>query len=265
MTQVIRSPMAMQALRKTWLQQKNSLGQAPQVGFVPTMGALHHGHETLLQRARKECDLVVLSIFVNPTQFNNPNDLENYPTTWEADLAMAQKNKVDVIFFPNYKEMYPDDYKYKVIETEFSKELCGKDRPGHFDGVLSVVTKLLNIVKADFAYFGEKDFQQLQLIKGLCQAFFIETQIVPVATVREQDGLAMSSRNVRLTDEARSKAPEIYKIISTAANSEEATERLEDLGFRVDYVVDKYGRRFAAVKTEGRDGHEVRLIDNVQI
>ena len=256
MSEVIRSPLAMQGLRKIL---KGS------VGFVPTMGALHAGHASLLQRARNENDILVLSIFVNPTQFNNPDDLQKYPKTWEQDVALANSLGVDYIFFPDYKEMYPDDYKYKVIETEFSHELCGKDRPGHFDGVLSVVMKLLNIVRADNAYFGEKDYQQLQLIKGMCQALFLDTCIQAVPTLREADGLAMSSRNVRLSEKSRKLAPEIFKIISTASSAHEAEVQLSELGFNVDYVVDKYGRRFVAVRTESADGGEVRLIDNVQI
>lgn len=256
MSEVIRSPLAMQGLRKSL---KGS------VGFVPTMGALHAGHASLLRRARNENDIVVLSIFVNPTQFNNPDDLQKYPKTWEQDVTLANSLGVDYIFFPDYKEMYPDDYRYKVIETEFSHELCGKDRPGHFDGVLSVVMKLLNIVRADTAYFGEKDYQQLQLIKGMCQALFLDTCIQAVPTLREADGLAMSSRNVRLSEKSRKRAPEIFKIISTARSAHEAEFQLSELGFHVDYVVDKYGRRFVAVRTESADGGEVRLIDNVQI
>lgn len=230
------------------------------VGFVPTMGALHRGHETLLNRARAENDLVILSIFVNPTQFNDPNDLNKYPKTWEADIEMAHRNKIDVVFAPNYNLMYPDDYRYKVVENDFSKLLCGKDRPGHFDGVLTVVLKLFMLTRPTHAYFGEKDFQQLTLIKGMIQAFFLDIEIIPVATVREQDGLAMSSRNVRLSAEDRLKAPKIYKTLTTAASDHEAAQTLQKNGFNVDYVVDRQGRRFAAAKLG-----EVRLIDNVEI
>lgn len=256
MIQVLRSPLAMQGLRK-------SLNGS--VGFVPTMGALHLGHETLIKNARKENDIVVLSIFVNPTQFNNPDDLEKYPQTWESDLEIAKNSGVDYIFFPTYKDMYPDDYRYKVIETDFSKILCGKDRPGHFDGVFTVVLKLLNIVKPDNAYFGKKDFQQLQLIKDMCHALFIDTHIVPIDTVREEDGLAMSSRNVRLSEKSRNLAPHIFKVISNSNSATEAEQELNELGFNVDYVVDNSGRRFVAVRAKAEDGTEVRLIDNVQI
>lgn len=251
MTQVIRSPAEMKALRKA---------MQCTVGFVPTMGALHAGHEELLKRARQDNDFVVLSIFVNPTQFNDPKDLEKYPATWESDFTMAQRNAVDAIFHPRYQDMYPDHYHYKIIENEFSKILCGASRPGHFDGVLSVVMKLLNIVNPNKAYFGEKDFQQLRLIQNMAEAFFMDVQIVPVPTVREIDGLAMSSRNMRLSPSERAKAPAIYVAIKESATAEEAQARLTEQGFRVDYVTDIGTRRFVAAFLG-----EVRLIDNVEI
>jgi pantoate--beta-alanine ligase len=251
MTQVIRSPLEL----KKW--RKNVKGT---VGFVPTMGALHEGHEQLLKQARANNDVVVLSIFVNPTQFNDPNDLAKYPKTWDADLKMAENNAVDVIFYPIYDEMYPDGYRFKVIENEFSKLLCGADRPGHFDGVLSVVMKLLNIVDATHAYFGEKDYQQLTLIRDMVKNFFMNVQIVPVPTMREKDGLAMSSRNTRLSPEDRKRAPEIYKAITQSPSASVASEKLTALGFKVDYVTDLNNRRFVAAHIGG-----VRLIDNVQI
>lgn len=240
---------------KTW-----RWGKHGSIGFVPTMGALHEGHEALLKRAYEENDFIVLSIFVNPTQFNDPNDLAKYPKTWEQDLAMAERNGVDAIFFPRYEDMYPDNYRYKVSENEYSKLLDGAHRPGHFDGVLSVVMKLFNIVSPTRAYFGEKDFQQLTLIKGMVESFFMNLQIVPVPTVREKDGLAMSSRNTRLTAEQRAKAPAIYHAITESKTAEEAAEKLRSQGFDVDYVTDIQGRRFVAAKLG-----EVRLIDNVKI
>jgi pantoate--beta-alanine ligase len=252
MTRVIRSPQEF----KQW--RREHAGQT--VGFVPTMGALHAGHESLLKRCREESDVCVLSIFVNPTQFNDPKDFEKYPATWEQDLAMAEANGVDVVFYPRFEEMYPDNYHYKVIENEFSTVLCGRSRPGHFDGVLSVVMKLFNIISPTKAYFGEKDFQQLTLIQGMVRAYFMDLIIVPVATMRETDGLAMSSRNTRLTPEQRAKAPAIYKSITTAKTANEAAQMLTEQGFKVDYVTDLRGRRFAAAYLG-----EVRLIDNVQI
>lgn len=236
------------------------LGKDGTVGFVPTMGALHMGHEELIKRARKENDFVVLSIFVNPTQFNDPSDLEKYPKTWEQDMEMAKRNSVDTVFYPRYTEMYPDSYRYKMTENEYSKLLDGAHRPGHFDGVLSVVMKLFNIVMPTKAYFGEKDFQQLTLIKGMAESYFMNLEIVPVPTVREKDGLAMSSRNTRLTSEERQKAPAIYKAITESKTTAEATAKLNSQGFHVDYVTDIGNRRFVAAKLG-----EVRLIDNVEI
>ncbi|WP_295905533.1 pantoate--beta-alanine ligase [uncultured Bdellovibrio sp.] len=251
MIQVLRSPQEF----KTW-----RWGKHGSIGFVPTMGALHEGHESLLKRAYDDNDFVVLSIFVNPTQFNDPNDLEKYPKTWEADLAMAERNGVDAIFYPKYSDMYPDNYRYKVTENEYSKLLDGAHRPGHFDGVLSVVMKLFNIVSPTKAYFGEKDFQQLTLIKGMVDSFFMNLEIVPVPTMREKDGLAMSSRNTRLSAEERAKAPAIYKAITESKSAEEAAIKLNSQGFVVDYVTDIGNRRFVAAKLG-----EVRLIDNVEI
>lgn len=251
MSIVIKSPEEFKFWRRTL---KGS------VGFVPTMGALHAGHEELLKRARKENDFVVLSIFVNPTQFNDSSDLEKYPKTWEQDLEMAERNGVDAIFYPRYDEMYPDKYRYKVSENEYSNLLDGKHRPGHFDGVLSVVMKLFNVVSPSKAYFGEKDYQQMTLIKGMVESFFMDLLIVPVPTVREQDGLAMSSRNTRLTHEQREKAPAIYKALTESNSAGEAALKLENLGFVVDYVTDIGNRRYAAAKLG-----DVRLIDNVEI
>ncbi|WP_374000778.1 pantoate--beta-alanine ligase [Bdellovibrio bacteriovorus] len=251
MTVVLRSPQELRSWRK---QQKGS------VGFVPTMGALHSGHEELLKQARRNNDVVVLSIFVNPTQFNDPKDLEKYPKTWDADLAMAEANKVDAIFYPRYDEMYPDSYRYKVTENSYSNLLDGAHRPGHFDGVLSVVMKLFNVVAPTRAYFGEKDFQQMTLIQGMVESFFMDLEVVPVPTVREEDGLAKSSRNVRLTSTERMQAPAIYKAITESQTADEAAERLTAQGFIVDYVTDVGTRRFVAARLG-----DVRLIDNVQI
>jgi pantoate--beta-alanine ligase len=248
---ILETPQAM----KEW-----RLKQKVSVGFVPTMGALHEGHEELLKRAKKDNDLVVLSIFVNPTQFNDASDLAKYPKTWDQDLAMAERNGVTAIFYPKYADMYPDNYRYKMTEHEYSLQLDGAHRPGHFDGVLSVVMKLFNLVSPDRAYFGEKDFQQMTLIQGMVESFFMNLKIVPVATVREKDGLAMSSRNTRLTPEQRQKAPAIYKAITQSKSAAEAASALNEQGFVVDYVTDIGKRRYVAAKLG-----EVRLIDNVEI
>jgi pantoate--beta-alanine ligase len=239
---------------------RQSLKPQTLVGFVPTMGALHHGHEILLEKARCENDLVVLSIYVNPTQFNDKQDFEKYPQTLEADFKIAEKNKVNVVFVPSFETIYPDGYSYQIHEKNLSQDLCGQSRPGHFDGVLTVVMKLLNLVRPTCAYFGEKDFQQLRLIQGMVRAFFLPYEIIPVATVRERDGLALSSRNTRLTAGEREKAPLIYKTLVSARSAKEAQDTFEQQGWKVDYVKDLEGRRFAAVHVG-----DVRLIDNVQI
>ena len=145
--------------------------------------------------------------FVNPTQFDDPNDLNNYPITLDADMQMALKYGITDVILPDAETLYRDAYKYRVSESDLSLKLCGAHRPGHFDGVLTVVMKLLNIVKPTRAYFGEKDFQQLKLIEGMVDAFFMGIEIIPCATVRESDGLAMSSRNKRLALSSREKSP----------------------------------------------------------
>lgn len=230
------------------------------VAFVPTMGALHQGHAELLRQARKQAEIVVLSIYVNPTQFNDPKDFEKYPSTGDQDVKIAESEKVDAIFAPTYPQMYPDQYRYQITEKQFSLDLCGAHRPGHFDGVLTVVMKLLQIVRPQMAFFGEKDYQQLQLIRGMVEAFFLPVQIISVPTVRETDGLAMSSRNLRLSASQRQRAPLLYKTICAATSAEEAHRRLQEQGFQVDYVKDIGSRRFVAAFLG-----EVRLIDNVQI
>ena len=249
---ILRNPQEMQNWRKQIVDKS--------VGFVPTMGALHIGHESLLKKSKAENEITVLSIFVNPTQFNNANDLTKYPKTWESDLDMAQKNNVDAIFFPEYEAMYPDQYKYKMIENDFSTKLCGAHRPGHFDGVLSVVLKLFMIIKPNRAYFGEKDYQQLTLIQKMVEAYFLDIEIRPVPTARESSGLALSSRNLRLSEEQKRKAALIYKFLKECSQPEQVREQLTLNGFQVDYVEDYFGRRFVAAFLG-----EVRLIDNVQI
>lgn len=242
-----------------WRPLRRTLGAAS-VGFVPTMGALHEGHGALLRRARAENQHVVLSVFVNPTQFNDPTDLEKYPRTLEADAKLARECGVDYLFLPDASSMYADGYHYKVNEDAFSKLLCGAHRPGHFDGVLTVVLKLFQLVRPDRAYFGEKDFQQLELIRGMVQAFFLDLEIVPVPTVRETDGLALSSRNIRLAPRERELAPSFARILGASPTATDARTALEHAGFDVDYVEDRDGRRFGAVKLGG-----VRLIDNLEI
>ena len=234
------------------------------VGFVPTMGALHAGHASLLEASRQRDDFTVLSIYVNPTQFNDASDLQNYPNTLEADLQLAHELGVDYVILPKYEDIYADGFRYQVDETEFSKDLCGGDRPGHFKGVLTVVMKLLNIVQPTRAYFGEKDYQQLTLIRDMTKAFFMDVDIVGCPTVRERDGLAMSSRNKHLDREARCLAGQLNKILRCSGSDLEVASELALLGFKVDYVESKQGRRFAAVVI-GTGEQQVRLIDNIEL
>jgi pantoate--beta-alanine ligase len=184
------------------------------IGFVPTMGAFHDGHLTLMRRARAECDVVVASLFINPTQFNDARDFERYPRDEARDAALAAEAGVDWLFVPSPAEMYPDGFDTVVAVRGLSDRLEGASRPGHFNGVATVVAKLLNIAQADRAYFGEKDWQQLQVIKRMTADLNIPTEIIGVPTVREPDGLAMSSRNVLLTSEQRKAATVLSHALS---------------------------------------------------
>lgn len=240
-----------------WRHYRASLPPAHRVGFVPTMGALHAGHRALLERARAENDHVVLSIFVNPTQFDDPNDLAKYPHTLAADIALAE-GLVDSVLSPVAADLYPDNYHFRVTETELSRQLEGAHRPGHFDGVLTVVLKLLQLVQPTRSYFGEKDWQQLQLVQGMARAFFLSGEIVACPTVRAPDGLALSSRHVRLSPAGRARAAEFPRIMRAASDAETATAALIAAGFEVDYVEDRPGIRLGAIRVDG-----VRLIDHV--
>jgi pantoate--beta-alanine ligase len=223
------------------------------------MGALHAGHEALLQRARAENERVLLSIFVNPTQFNDPNDLANYPRTLEADLKLARPY-VDAVLAPSGDEFYHDAFRYRMTETDLSRRWEGAHRPGHFDGVLTIVLKLLNVVAPQRAYFGEKDWQQLRLVKGMVEALFLPVEIVACPTVREGDGLALSSRNQRLSVLGRAHATAFPRALRTARDAPAAAANLKVQGFEVDYVEDYEGVRLGAVRIDG-----VRLIDNVRL
>lgn len=235
-----------------------------QVGFVPTMGALHAGHGSLLQTSVADNDVTVLSIYINPTQFNDPKDLANYPETLTDDLQLAAELGVDYVIMPRYAEIYADGYRYQVDENQFSRELCGTNRPGHFTGVLTVVMKLLNLVKPDKAYFGKKDYQQYQLIKDMCSTFFMDVEIVGCPTVRERDGLAMSSRNKLLNAHARCGAAQFNRALRKPECDATVKKRLEKAGFQVDYVETRGDRRFGAVVVDSGE-RQVRLIDNVEL
>jgi pantoate--beta-alanine ligase len=176
------------------------------VGFVPTMGFLHMGHASLLHRARQECSIVVLSIFVNPLQFGPNEDFERYPRNPVSDLAIAEQSGADIVFMPDTAEIYPEPMKTVVKVAELTDLLCGASRPGHFDGVATVVSKLLHIVEPDKVYFGLKDAQQVAVVEQMVKDLNMRVIVVPCPTVRESDGLAMSSRNVYLSEEERKEA-----------------------------------------------------------
>ena len=201
-------------------------------GFVPTMGALHEGHLSLVDRCRKECDTVVVSVFVNPTQFNDPNDLKNYPRTAEADIALLEKAGADFAFMPSVEEIYPEKDTRIFDFGQLDKVMEGPSRPGHFNGVAQLDSRLFDIVGCDTAYFGEKDFQQIAIIREMVRQLNYPIRIVACPIVRESDGLAMSSRNLLLTPEHRKAAPLIYQSLCEAAELHRALP-VEDTKRRV--------------------------------
>ncbi|HLO12468.1 MAG TPA: pantoate--beta-alanine ligase [Pseudoneobacillus sp.] len=203
----------------------NQKALAKSIGFVPTMGFLHEGHLTLIKQARQENDIVVLSIFVNPLQFGPKEDYSSYPRDFERDRALAECEQVDFLFYPSVEEMYPSAPSVKVVVQERTDVLCGKSRPGHFDGVATVLTKLFHIVMPTRAYFGIKDAQQVAVVKGLIADFNFPVELIAVDIVREEDGLAKSSRNVNLLPEERQQAPVLYKSLLEAKNAIETGER----------------------------------------
>lgn len=259
--------------------------QAHLTGFVPTMGALHAGHLELVKTARSENDFVICSIFVNPVQFNNPEDLAGYPRTLEADCALLESAGCDAVFAPSAEEMYPTPPDLRFDFGRLETVLEGAFRPGHFNGVGIVVSKLFNIVQPDRAYFGQKDLQQTAIIKSLVRNLSFPTELRICPTVREHDGLAMSSRNVRLTAGERALAPEIFRILSNckeallkggtveSALQEAVAEFEKQPAFRLEYLelVDAETLITArALNAEGRNAlciavhlGKVRLIDNV--
>lgn len=184
------------------------------VGFVPTMGALHEGHISLVTKCREQNDVCIVSIFVNPTQFNNLTDLEKYPRTIEEDTKLLKEAGVDIVFVPSVQEIYPKPDNRQFDFGQLDKVMEGKFRPGHFNGVAQVVSRLFEIVKPDRAYFGEKDFQQLAIIRQMVRQLNIPVEIIPMPIKREESGLAMSSRNQRLTEEQKKEAVNIYKVLS---------------------------------------------------
>jgi len=243
-----------------WRTERASHGMAETLGFVPTMGALHEGHLSLVRRSVRDNSRTLVSIFVNPAQFNDAADLANYPRPLAGDLAMLEAEGVDYVLAPQDAQLYPDGYRYRVVETDLAPTLEGEHRPGHFEGVLTVVLKLLQLASARCAYFGEKDWQQLHLIRGMATAFFLPTTIVACPTVRERSGLAMSSRNARLALPDKERAATLYRTLVAAPSAAAARNALQAAGFDVDYVEDRDARRLAAVRRGG-----VRLIDNVSL
>jgi pantoate--beta-alanine ligase len=279
LTQIIRTVADLRILVRRW----KTAGEV--VGVVPTMGALHDGHLSLARAAKAECQRVIVTIFVNPKQFNNPDDLKTYPRTEAADAALLQTVGVDVIFAPVPGEVYPDGFTSTVSVGGVSEPLEGRMRPGHFDGVATVVTKLFGMTMADRGYFGQKDWQQLQVVLQLVRDLNVPITIVGCETIREPDGLAMSSRNNRLTPEGRAIAGVLYTAISAAAEDirarqsdrmaiREAAEKLRYAGFeRVEYIelrdaetlmpsddIQRPRRMLAAAWLDG-----VRLIDNIPV
>ncbi|RZG67039.1 pantoate--beta-alanine ligase [Acinetobacter junii] len=254
------------------------------IGFVPTMGNLHEGHLTLVREAKKICDVVVVSIFVNPIQFGAGEDFDSYPRTLEQDSRLLADVGCDIIFAPSVEQMYGSQPRLTNISVgQITDDLCGKSRPGHFDGVAVVVTKLFNIVQPDYAFFGQKDYQQLAVIRQLVQDLNIPLEVIGVPIVRAQDGLALSSRNGYLTEEQRATAPKIYQLLKQAERDlhegkalsavlATISDQLTQAGFVVDYVearqpnlqpIEQFTQNlvlFVAAKLGS-----TRLIDNLQV
>ncbi len=258
------------------------------IAFVPTMGALHDGHLALVKKAQSLADIVVVSIFVNKAQFNNPNDFAKYPRQNEQDLKKLQNHNVDYVFLPCDEEMFGPDFSHKIIPTKLTDCLCGSSRPGHFEGVALVVTKLFNIVQPNIAIFGEKDFQQLAIIKKMANDLNFDIEIFSQETLRETSGLAMSSRNQRLSESSLFKAAKLFEVLSEIKNEvrnnptniakiltkkqqkllENGFEKIDYLEIRTEKNLDSVTnfnpsqpcRIFVAAYLDG-----IRLIDNLQL
>ena len=267
-----------------YVERQREMGK--KIGFAPTMGALHQGHLSLYKAAKKENDEVISSIFVNPTQFNNPDDFQKYPKTLEKDLELLEKAGVDAVYVPNVEEMYPDGLSSKKYDFDgLENEMEGKYRPGHFDGVGTIVEELFRQVQPHNAYFGEKDYQQLAIIKKMVEKTKLPVKIHGVPTLREEDGLAMSSRNVRLTETQRKEATIIYetltkvkewfKVLSVEEIKLRVLEIFRNSNFELEYFViadektlketdffykDKNYRAFIVAYAD-----TVRLIDNMHL
>ncbi|AEM74211.1 pantoate--beta-alanine ligase [Caldicellulosiruptor acetigenus] len=256
------------------------------IGFVPTMGYLHEGHLSLVRLSKQQNDITIMSIFVNPIQFGPNEDYDRYPRDFERDKSLAEKEGVDYIFYPSVKEMYPEDFKTVVSVKKITEIMCGKSRPGHFDGVATVVLKLFNIVNPDRAYFGQKDVQQLAVIKQMVKDLNLDVEIIPCPIVREQDGLAMSSRNVYLSEEERKSAAVLYRALNLAKEMIEKGEKdvssikrameemiLKEKYTKIDYIEFVNNETFEIIsKVEGKVlialavfVGKARLIDNIVV
>ncbi len=260
--------------------------QGNKISLIPTMGFLHKGHLSLIKKARKYGDKIVVSIFVNPTQFSPREDFDKYPRDEKRDLRLLRKEGIDIVFIPKIKDMYPDEYESYVIVKELSKIYCGKSRPKHFCGVTTIVLKLFNIVNPDFGIFGEKDYQQYIIIKKMCRDLNVPVKIIPSPIVREKDGLAMSSRNRYLLAVERKEATVLYKSLKLAEDmassgikdvktiKKEMTKLIKSKKFpEIDYIEFVDPESLRRVKTiegpvrilEAIWIGKARLIDNIEI
>ena len=257
------------------------------IGFVPTMGSLHKGHLSLVKLAQKDCDVVVCSIFINPTQFNDSNDLENYPITTKEDIKLLEKQSCDILFLPNVTEMYPKGLNTRKYSLNgIDKVLEGKKRPGHFDGVCTIVYRLFSIVKPNTAYFGEKDFQQVAIIRQMVNNLSLPIQIKTGKTIREKDGLAKSSRNTLLSTTQRKKAAHVHaslqkiKHLFGKVDCAQLKEMIKDdinqlQDMQLDYVEIVNPHSFRPIQGKGTEEDavalmavflgKVRLIDNLSL
>ncbi|HOK87372.1 MAG TPA: pantoate--beta-alanine ligase [Fervidobacterium sp.] len=226
-----------QSISEMKLLSQSELSSGKAIGFVPTMGYLHEGHLSLVRKAREENDIVVVSVFVNPTQFGPNEDYNRYPRNLERDLRLLKPIGADYIFNPSVEEMYPENYSVYVDEIDMSKYLCGARRPGHFRGVCTVVMKLFNIVKPTRAYFGQKDAQQFRVLKRMVENLNMDIEMAEMPIVREHDGLAMSSRNIYLSKEERQEAPRLYRSLLEAKqlidNGEKEVQKVKEAIFKV--------------------------------
>ena len=249
---IVTDPYEWREIRKTLINKS--------IGFVHTMGNLHAGHLSLCKKSKLENDITVATIFVNPTQFNEKKDFELYPRTLDQDKDLLRDHAIDFLFLPKAEDLYADNYEIQISETNLSACLEGHYRPGHFIGMLSIVLKHLNIIQPTCSYYGEKDFQQLLLIKKMVKSLFLPVTIVGCPTIRDPDGLALSSRNSRLSLVERQNASHFPRLLRSKLNLTTIISELTELNFKVDYVAEEWGRRLGAVWMGA-----VRLIDNVEM